>query len=86
MSLKQTNTNTMTINQAEKAGVKAFNDGRQAAPALHQTFLNAACKSATPTRDLLKAYIHGWAIANLAKDAPTPTMPSVKEFERIMTA
>ena len=88
-ALPVTNTNhqtKMTTIQAEQAGVKAFNDGRQMAPALNQAFLVAACKSETSTTELLTAYIHGWTIAHLAKDAPIPTMPSVKELERIIAA
>jgi hypothetical protein len=74
----------MTTNQAERAGVQAFNNGRKMAPAVNGPFLVAACGSETDTMDLFDAYIHGWTIAMLADGAPIPTMPSVSELARIM--
>jgi hypothetical protein len=74
----------MTTNQAEQAGVKAFNNGRKMAPAVNGPFIVAACGSETDTMDLFDAYIHGWTIAMLADGAPIPTMPSVSELARIM--
>ena len=74
----------MTTNQAEQAGVNAFNEGRISAPAVNQKFLVAACGSETDTMELFDAYIYGWTIAMLADGAPIPTMPSVAELARIM--
>jgi hypothetical protein len=57
---------SMDTNQARKAGVDAFKNGRPCAPALNQAFLVAACASDTDTSDLLSAYLNGWTVANLA--------------------
>jgi hypothetical protein len=76
----------MTIIQAEKEGVQAYNDGRQMAPALNAKFIVEACKSDVSTAKLLKAYIHGWTIASLADNALTSQTPSIGELERICLA
>lgn len=74
----------MEILQAEKLGVEAFNAGLGRAPARNGAFINSM--RGMRTRDMLKvmdAYLHGWDIANLAKDAVLPDMPSVIELARI---
>jgi hypothetical protein len=74
----------MNIQQAKKEGAKAYLNGKKSAPALNQEFLIAACKSELDTAELLAAYIYGWDIANLATNAPIPTMPSIRIFNDIM--
>ena len=73
----------MNIKQAQQSGVNAYHEGRDAAPALNQAFLKAACESRTNTADLFDAYNHGWTIAMLTDEA-LPTAPSVAEMVRIM--
>jgi hypothetical protein len=75
----------MNIEQAKRIGAQAHVDGRLRAPALNQAFLREAATSTSPLVDLLDAYIAGWTVAALAKDAPLDSMPSVAEFRRLMT-
>lgn len=76
----------MTIDEARKAGVKAFNEGRQVAPALNQAFLVRACASQVDTVDLLSAYSGGWTVAKLAAAATAVGMrgaPSIAALAKI---
>jgi len=78
--------NTVTeINKAQRAGVKAFNNGKDRAPALNQAFLKEACSSKINTIALLDAYLHGWDIANLANGETNQDLPSVIELKRILS-
>lgn len=51
---------------AEAAGRTAFEGGKPCAPALNSGFIADACASATPTAELLSAWLAGWTAANLA--------------------
>ena len=80
----------MTIDEAKKAGAMAFVDGLGRPPALNQEFVANACAAAREAggglADLLGAYGTGWTVAHLAADAPLTDMPSVIEFNRLMSA
>lgn len=79
----------MTTDDAKKAGVTAFGDGRQCAPALNQKFLAAACSSDVETVALLDAYIEGWSVANLAAKATESGFhgaPSIATLRSITSA
>ena len=80
----------MTIDDAKKAGAQAFVAGIGRPPALNKQFTASACAAAREAGDglaeLLGAYGTGWTVANLAANAPLSDMPSVIEFNRLMTA
>jgi hypothetical protein len=76
----------VNISEAKKAGVKAFNEGRQVAPALNQAFLFDACASSVDTAELLAAYTKGWTVAKLAAAATAVGMtgaPSIAALANI---
>lgn len=68
----------MNIQQAKLAGLKAFESGKNRAPALNQQFLKDACGHGI-TADLMSAYIKGWDVANLANKA-NPEAPSIDAY------
>lgn len=78
----------MTIDDAKRAGAKAFVAGLGRAPALNRKFTIGAFASARETgvglTDLLAAYGTGWTVAHLAESACLPNMPSVTEFNRLI--
>jgi hypothetical protein len=77
----------MNITQAKIEGVKAFRAGQGRAPALNGAFMNAMHNDTVEgINAMLDAYLHGFDIASLAKDAPLPNMPSVLELARIERA
>ena len=75
----------MTTTEAKKEGIKAFNDGKSCAPALNNRFLVIASKTGNLV-NLMKAYIDGWTIANLADGAIDNNMPSVRKLAEIEAA
>ena len=73
----------MTKNEAKRAGIKGYEDGRLMAPAMNMEFVKAACASKSGTAMLLDAYSYGWTIAHLAEGTDR-TFPSVIELKKIM--
>jgi len=74
----------MNEQQAKFEGLKSFELGKGRAPALNNAFIVAACASKTDTALLLKAYLFGWDIANLANNA-LPGSPSIQTYANIVT-
>ena len=73
----------MTTKEATICGVQAFKKGKGGAPYQNQGFLHDMYKFLNSKQnteklnsiDLMKAYIHGWDIANLANGIDDDTMP-----------
>lgn len=72
----------MTSREATMSGIQAFNNGLKAAPALNKAFIAKAITQADFC-DLMRDYVHGWTLANLAKDSPDD-MPSVKRLKAFL--
>ena len=85
-TMKKDTVKSMTVAKANQEGVKAFNKGKESAPALNNRFIKEACDSDTDLNELLEAYTHGWHIANLASNCTDLTMPSLIELDRINKA
>ena len=65
------------------AGVSAYKAGRDRAPALNQDFIRRAVLAERGVNDLLREYLHGWDLANLA-DGMDDSFPSVKALRAEM--
>ena len=82
----------MTIKEASKLGVLAFQNGKGGAPYQNQVFLHDMYKFVNSKEninkldsiDLMKAYSNGWHIANIAHDAEKD-MPSVSKLKKNMS-
>lgn len=74
----------MTVTEAQKQGVQAYQNGLGKAPALNQAFVKAALDSGKFVK-MAEAYIWGWTIAMLADGSPEGT-PSVQELANILAS
>lgn len=74
----------MTVIEAQKQGVQAYQSGMGKAPALNAAFTKSACASGQFVK-MADAYIYGWTIAMLADGAPEGT-PSVGVLAQIQAA
>jgi len=74
----------MTILEAKKEGIKAYQKKEGATPKMAFVKAVCACKKHS-ARDLLEARLNGFTIAKLADGSPI-TRPSVIELKRILNA
>lgn len=78
------------IKTAQQMGVKGFNEGRKAAPALNSAFITWACgvASGKDLVRLMKEYSYGWSVASCATAAVDVlgdhSFPSVSTLREIM--
>jgi hypothetical protein len=69
----------MNIAQAKLAGLRAQRDGKDRAPALNPEFTEAVYDDEThDTVALLKAFLYGWDMANMAQGEPPGTLYAVR--------
>jgi len=81
---KTKQTKKMTITEAKKVGIKAYQKKEGAAPKMNFVEAVCACKEHS-ARVLLEARLHGFTIAKLADGSPS-NRPSSIELKKILNS